>query len=136
MDRKAMIQAAVTGYFDGLAAKDFERIPFASTISLRAPLAPGGSHHPIVGRETVREMWWSPLPAVLGEVVCSGVYFDDALTGAVGTGEVEILIDPPVRLRVADRFTIDEHGLIIEQENHFDPRDVTNPGWRTIDPSP
>ena len=34
-------------------------------------------------------------------------------------------------LRVADRFTVDAAGQIIEQENHFDPRDVTNPGWQT-----
>jgi hypothetical protein len=135
MDRKAAIRAAVAGYFAGLAAKDFELIPFASTVSLRAPLAPGGSHQPIVGREAVRDIWWSPLPPLLGDVVCSGVYFDDALTGAVGTGEVEVLTDPPVRLRVADRFTVDEQGLIVEQENHFDPRDVTNPGWRAVDSS-
>jgi hypothetical protein len=32
-------------------------------------------------------------------------------------------------LRVADRFNVNEQGKITEQENHFDPRDVTNPGW-------
>jgi len=133
MDRKAMIQRTIDSYFAGLANKDFEQIPFATTISLRAPLTPGGADLPLSGIAMVRDIWWAPLPALLGEVVCSAVYFDDALTGAVATGEVEVLTDPPVRLRVADRFTIDDSGLIVEQENHFDPRDVTHPGWRTLD---
>jgi hypothetical protein len=132
MDRKAMIQSAVERYFAGLANKDFDQIPFATTISLRTPLTPGGADQPLTGIEMVREIWWAPLPALLGDVVCSAVYFDDALTGAVATGQVEVLTDPPVRLRVADRFTFDDSGLIVEQENHFDPRDVTNPGWRTL----
>jgi hypothetical protein len=38
--------------------------------------------------------------------------------------------DDNVMLRVADRFTVNCAGKIIEQENHFDPRDVTNPGWQ------
>jgi hypothetical protein len=129
MDRRDTIRAAVNGYFDGLSTKSFDRIPFAEDVRLRAPLAPGGVHRPLVGREAVREVWWAPMPSLLGQVTCTGVYFDDDLTGAVGTAEVEILVDPPARLRVADRFTINDEGLIIEQENHFDPRDVTNPGW-------
>ena len=32
--------------------------------------------------------------------------------------------------RVADRFTASDDGKILEQENHFDPRDVTNAGWQ------
>jgi hypothetical protein len=72
------------------------------------------------------------MPDLLGAVSCSCVYFDDDLTGAVATAEVEVMLDPPVRLRVADRFVVDDEGLIIEQENHFDPRDVTNPGWQDM----
>jgi hypothetical protein len=47
--------------------------------------------------------------------------------------EAEIIINvlsPPATLRVADRFTVNAEGKIIEQENHLDPRDVTNPGWQ------
>jgi len=45
--------------------------------------------------------------------------------------EAEIhTVKPPATLRVADRFTVNAEGKIIEQENHFDPRDVTNPGWQ------
>jgi hypothetical protein len=41
MSRKDVIRDAVDGYFAGLAAKDFDRIPFAEDVSFRAPLAPG-----------------------------------------------------------------------------------------------
>jgi hypothetical protein len=130
MSRKDVIRRAVDGYFAGLATKDFDRIPFAEDVSFRAPLAPGGAHQVIAGRDAVKDVWWAPMPGLLGAVTCHGVYFDDELTGAVATGEVEVLTDPPVRLRVADRFAIDDEGRIVEQENHFDPRDVTNPGWQ------
>ena len=33
-------------------------------------------------------------------------------------------------LRIIDRFTVNDAGEITSQENFFDPRDVTNPGWR------
>ncbi|CAN5733295.1 hypothetical protein BH24ACI4_BH24ACI4_29300 [soil metagenome] len=39
--------------------------------------------------------------------------------------------DPPCTLRIIDRFTINAAGEIVEQENYFDPRDLTHPGWRT-----
>ena len=129
MDRKSTIRAAVDAYFEGLADKDFDRIPFAEDVELRAPLAPGGAGRPIRGRDRVRELWWQPMPSLLGRVTRAGVYFDDELSGAVAEALVEIRIDPPVVLRVADRFTIDDNGRIASQENHFDPRDVTNPGW-------
>jgi hypothetical protein len=67
----------------------------------------------------------------LGRVTRGRVYFDDELTGAIAEAEIEVLLDPPVVLRVADRFIVDESGRIKDQENHFDPRDVTNPSWRT-----
>jgi uncharacterized protein len=135
MDRKMMIQAAVTGCFDGLEKKDFDLIPFAENVSLRAPLAPGGVNQPLVGREAVRSGWWQPMPSLLGDVTCLGVYFDENLTGAIAEGVVEILLEPRVLLRVADRFTVDEDGRITEQENHFDPRDVTSPGWSQVQPA-
>jgi len=39
------------------------------------------------------------------------------------------ILSPSCTLRVIDRFKIDQEGKIIEQENFFDPRDITNPGW-------
>lgn len=125
-ERKAQLKQAAAKYFEGLAKKDFDLIPYDDSVSLRAPLAPGGIHKPLVGRENLRTIWWTPLPAILGEVRVFDFYYNDDLTAVVGEGEVEIT-SPKARLRVADRFTVNSAGKIVEQVNHFDPRDVTNP---------
>ncbi len=128
--RTALLRTVVTAYFDGLRRKDFELIPYADDVTLRAPLAPGGVEVPLVGRETLREVWWAPLPGLLGEVTQPEVYVNGDLTAAVGEAQIEVRTATPVRLRVADRFTVDENGRITEQVNYFDPRDLTHPGWR------
>ena len=132
MDRKDVIREAVESYFTGLATIDFDRIAFAEDIILRAPLAPGGVNHPISGRGAVEDAWWAPMPGLLGAVTLKGVYFDEELTGAVAIAEVEVLTDPPALLRGADEFVINDEGFIVEQENHFDPRDVTYPGCQDM----
>ena len=131
--RAQRLRDAARGYFDGLATKDFERIPYAPDIILRAPIAPGGVEAPISGREQVRNVWWSPLPGLLGRVDVGEMYINDAQDAVVVEAQVEVLLDPPTRLRVADRFRVNDRGLITEQTNYFDPRDVTNPGWRSIE---
>lgn len=128
--RRGQLRAAVEAYFEGLRRKDFDLIPYSDDVLLRAPLAPGGVEVPLVGRETLREVWWAPLPGLLGEVTSPKVYLDDGLTAAVGEAQVEVRTAPPLRLRVADRFTVDDDGRITEQVNYFDPRDLTNPGWQ------
>ena len=125
-ERRAQLKQAAARYFEGLAKKDFNLIPYDENVSLRAPLAPGGIHKPLVGKENLRTVWWTPLPAILGEVRVFDFYFNEDLTAVVGEAEVEIT-NPKARLRVADRFTINNAGKIVEQVNHFDPRDVTNP---------
>ena len=100
---------------------------------MRAPLAPGGVNRPLVGKEALRTQWWQPLePALAGlQVRILDHYINDTSTAIVTEAEVKITaLDPPVTLRVADRFTVGDDGKIVEQENHFDPRDVTNPGWQ------
>lgn len=124
--RKAQLKAAASAYFDALRKKDFDLIPYAENVLLRAPLTPGGMHGPLTGRETLRSVWWAPIPSILGHVKLVDLYYNDELTAVIAEAEVEVT-NPPARLRVADRFTVDEDGRIIEQVNHFDPRDVTNP---------
>lgn len=124
--RKAQLKAAASAYFEALRKKDFDAIPYADGVSLRAPLTPGGMHGPLSGRETLRTDWWAPLPSILGEVEVFDLYYNHELTAVIAEAEVEVT-NPPARLRVADRFTVDRNGRIIEQVNHFDPRDVTNP---------
>lgn len=125
-ERKAQLKQAAAKYFEGLAKKDFNLIPYDDSVSLRAPLAPGGIHKPLVGKENLRTVWWTPLSGILGEVRVFDFYYNDDLTAVVGEAEVEIT-NPKARLRVADRFTVNSAGKIVEQVNHFDPRDVTNP---------
>ncbi len=126
--RRAQLRAVAEAYFNALAKKDFSLIPYDDHVVLRAPLAPGGVHKPLVGRETLRTVWWPPLVAALGEVKVIDHYFNESLTAMCTEAEISV-VNPPATLRVADRFTVNPAGRIIEQENHFDPRDVTNPGW-------
>ena len=128
--RKAQLKEAARKYFEALAKKDFDLIPYAEHVLLRAPLAPGGVHNPLVGKEQLRTIWWAPLPEVLGAVKVLYLYYNEALTAVIGEAEVEVL-NPQARLRVADRFTVNDVGQITEQENHFDPRYVTHPGWQS-----
>ena len=124
--RKAQLTQAAIKYFEGLASKNFDLIPYDEGVSLRAPLTPGGMHNPLVGRENLRAVWWAPLPGILGKVKVVDYYYNDDLTAVMAEAEVEVT-NPKAWLRVADRFTVNSAGKIVEQVNHFDPRDVTNP---------
>ncbi len=108
-------------YFDGLASADFTKIPYAPNVRLRAPLAPGGSANPIEGREDVERIWWTPIQGAIAKVDVLDFYYNDDLSAVCAAALIEIAGNGVV-LRVADRFVIDDHGLILEQENHFDPR--------------
>lgn len=95
---------------------------------LRAPLCPGGSGVPLVGRTNLRKQWWAPLPALVAGVEVLETYVNRDLTAVT----VEFLCrirEPACTLRLVDRFTVNEAGRITAQENFFDPRGVTNPGW-------
>src|SRR5262245_2930081 len=126
--RRAQLRAVAEAYFAALAKKDFEAIPYDDNVSLRAPLCPGGVHTPLVGKGALRTIWWPPLVPVLGEARVLDHYINEKMT-AICTEALITTVNPPVTLRVADRFTVSAEGKISEQENHFDPRDVTNPGW-------
>ena len=127
------LRQIVNKYFQAFRHKDFFAIPYDDNATLRAPLAPGGVNQPLVGKDALHAQWWIPLePALEGvEITILDYYFNESLT-AICTEAVIVLnvVSPPAVLRVADRFTINAEGKIIEQENHFDPRDVTSPGWQ------
>jgi len=59
----------------------------------------------------------------------SSVYVDEELSTVTCEFLLDI-VDPPTTLRILDRFTVDFAGRIVAQENYFDPRNVTNPGWQ------
>ena len=131
--RRAWLRAIAEAYFDALRTKNFDAIPYHENATVRAPFAPGGVNRPLVGKEALRSKWWQPLePALEGiEIKVREHYINESMTGIVTEAEIEVtIVHPPITLRVADRFTVNEEGQILEQENHFDPRDVTHPGWQ------
>ena len=120
--------------FAALSQKDFSAIPYDDNVVLRAPLVPGGVNHPLAGKSELHAQWWIPLePALAGvEITILDYYLNESLTAICAEALITLnVMSPSVILRVADRFTVNAEGHITEQENHFDPRDVTNPGWQT-----
>jgi hypothetical protein len=131
--RKEQRRRIAEGYFDALRKKDYSAIPYDDNVTLRAPLAPGVVNNPLKGKNSLYTEWWIPLEPALERVEIKVIdhYLNESLSAICTEAEIKInAVDPPVTLRVADRFTVNAEDKIIEQENHFDPRDVTNPGWR------
>ncbi len=127
--RKEQLKQIVVSYFDALSNQNFSAIPYDENIILRAPLVPGGVNNPLHGKELVKVQWWQPLePALKGiKINILGHYIHEAFTGIITEAEMT-LATPAVTLRVADRFTIDKEGKILEQENHFDASVLLNAG--------
>ena len=133
-ERKEQLRKIAEGYFEALRKKTLAVIPYDEHVTLRAPLTPGGVNRPLTGKSAVHSQWWVPLePALEGvEITIIDHYMNESLTAICTVAEITInAVSPPVTLRVADRFLVSAEGKIIAQENHFDPRDVTNPGRQT-----
>ena len=114
---------------NGLGAGNFDEIPYHENIELRAPIHPMGSQQAMKGRDYIKENWWAPLPDLVAGTELLETYINKNLTKV--TAEFFCLIkEPACTLRIVDRFTVDEDGKITSQENFFDPRDITSPGWR------
>jgi hypothetical protein len=114
----------VKAYFDGLAAKDVSRVPWAKDATLRTPLNPAGGESVLIrGREAILTFFNSILPAV------RSLKFLRYYTGDGGwvAGQAEISPANSETLYVLDAFHV-ENGEIIEQQNHYDPRPATGSG--------
>jgi hypothetical protein len=123
-------QLARAYVLDGLAKGNFDAIPYTESVILRAPLCPGGVSQPLCGRKKLREEWWAPLPQLVAGVEILDTYVNRDLS-AVAIEFFCHISQPACTLRIIDRFKVDADGRITEQENYFDPRDVTNPGWQS-----
>ncbi len=119
--RKEHLKKVVESYFDSLKQKNFSTIPYSDNVVLRAPLAPGGVHQAIKGKQEVFEQWRQPLEPALEGVSITIVdhYYNDTMTGIITKAEIT-LAGSGITLRVADLFIINDAGMITEQENHFD----------------
>jgi len=120
-NRKQQLKSVSETYFQALRDKNFSVIPFSNDIVFRAPIAPGGVHHPIKGKQALLEQWWKPLEPALDGIIIHiyDHYYNDSLTGLVTKAEIT-LTGAGITLRTADRFIINDEGEITEQENHFD----------------
>ena len=108
----------VKSYFDGLAAKDMSRVPWATDATLRTPLNPAGGEAVLIsGHKAIMEFFTGILPAL------RGVKFVRSYVGEEGwmAGQGEIALANGNSLYVLDAFRIQE-GQIIEQQNHYDTR--------------
>ncbi len=121
IQRKEQLKKVAETYFEALRQKNFSSIPFSDEIAFRAPLAPGGAHNPITGKQAVFEKWWKPLEPALDGAVINVVdhYYNESLTGIITKVDITIAV-LGITLRAADRFVINDKGEITEQENHFD----------------
>jgi SnoaL-like domain len=112
---------SVKAYFDGIAAKDMSRVPWAKDATLRTPLNPAGGESALIrGHKAILDFFNSILPAV------RSLKFLHYYTGDGGwvAGQAEIGLSNGKTLYVLDAFRV-ENGEIIEQQNHYDPRPAT-----------
>jgi glyoxylase I family protein len=121
MHSKERLRKISETFFQALRDKNFEAIPFSDDIVFRAPIAPGGSDNPIIGKQELFEKWWKPLePALDGvEIKIVDHYFNDALTEVMTKVDFTIPV-LGATLRGADQFVVNNEGRIAKQENHFD----------------
>ena len=130
-DRAQQLHEIARNYLASLGAGDFDSIPYVETIELRAPLCPGGSAIPLIGRNNLKVTWWAPLPDLVSKVELIDSYVNEELSAV--TVEFLCHIDAmSCVLRIVDRCRVNADGRITSQENFFDPRDVTNPGWQGV----
>lgn len=128
-ERATQLHDIARRYVRCLGSGDFDSIPYDNNVELRAPFCPGGSTVPLVGRSNLKTVWWAPIPSLVGGTEVLDTYINESLSAVT----VEFLChikQPACTLRIVDRFKVNAEGRITSQENFFDPRDVTHPGWR------
>lgn len=121
MHSKEQLKSIPETYFQALRSKNFSAIPFSDDVIFRAPLAAGGSHNPLKGKQAIFEKWWKPLDTALDGAVINIVehYYNESLTEIITKADITFPV-LGLTLRVADRFIINDEGKITEQENHYD----------------
>jgi DinB superfamily len=130
-DRRAQLIAAADAYFHGLARKDVSQVPWHDDVAFRGPLAPGFPDA-MRGRVAVAGFFAALYP-VLGDITVIDHHVNEGATSIATRADIAI-VNPPCVLRVVDRFVVDEHGAIREQENHYDPRPALAPPSGTLSP--
>ena len=133
-DKKEILISAVEAYIRGIKEKDFSIIPYADNATKRGPFGKKGMNVQLKGKEELFNDWWKPmmLRPDSKEIVfkLTDYYFNESLTSIFAESVVtDYNAEPPATVYVAERFTLNEAGEIIDQINHIDVRDVLTPGW-------
>lgn len=117
VDRKAELQEIVRLYvYEGIAKGNLDAIPYHEGIKLRDPLSSGGTASPLKDKNKAYEAWWKALPGLLEKCELIDSHIDENQMSV--TVEFYCYIrQPKVKLRLMDRFLIDEEGKIFAQEN-------------------
>jgi hypothetical protein len=130
-DRRSQLVTVADAYFRGLAQKNMSQVPWHPDVVFRGPLAPG-EPEPLRGSAAVQS-WFEGLYAALGPVEVIEHYVGEGERSIATRADVHIT-QPPSVLRVIDRFIVDDAGLIVEQENHYDPRPALGPAPGVMTP--
>jgi hypothetical protein len=118
-DRRRQLVAAAEAYFQALSRKDVSGVPWHPDVTFRGPLTPDAPA-PLRGYAAV-QAWFAGLYPALGRAEVIEHHISENQRSIATRADVH-LTRPPAVLRVLDRFSVDDAGLIVEQENHFDPR--------------
>lgn len=132
--KKELLISVVETYIKGIKERDFSIIPYAENVTMRTPFTKNGMNLQLKGKAALLNEWWKPLLLTPNskEVVfkVTDYYFNESLTSIVAESVVtDYNAEPPATVYVAERFTLNEAGEIIDQINHIDVRDVLTPGW-------
>lgn len=135
IERKEQLISIVETYIKGIKERDFSIIPYAENVTMRTPFTKNGMSIQLKGKEVLFNEWWKPLLLTPNskEVVfkVKDYYFNESLTSIVAESVVtDYNAEPPATVYVAERFTLNDAGEIIDQINHIDVRDVLTPGWQ------
>lgn len=134
-ERKEKLISVVEDYIEGIKKRDFSIIPYSDSVTMRSPFTKNGMSQQLKGKAQLYNDWWGPLLLSPNskEVVfkITDFYFNESLTSIVTESIVtDYNAEPPATVYVAERFTVDELGKIVDQINHIDVRDVLTPGWQ------
>lgn len=116
--REQLNEDVVRAYFAALSRGDLSAVPWADDAELRAPVASAGSSAPVRGRTAIIALL-APIVANIAHVEVANIL----VQGEWAAGRAQISLRRPAgaQLRTMNIFRIRD-GLIVEQENHFDPR--------------
>ena len=134
-NKKDRLISVVESYIKGIKEKDFSIIPYADSVTMRTPFTKNGMRLQLKGKDVLFNDWWKPLilrpnsKEVVFKIV--DYYFNESLTSIIAESVVtDYNAEPPATVYVAERFTINKDGDIIDQTNYIDVRDVLTPGWQ------